>query len=195
MASVCKCGLMVQSTKDRGSKTERVERESFGMLTATCLKVNSETISQMVLAFTRVQMARDMRECGSTTSSMVKAQPYGQMEAHIQVIITKAASQASVPISGPKETLTAANGKTTRSAGSELTNGPTDDATKATGRIISCTDKVFTHGLTAVSTTGNTKMIKKTAKVPSFGQTGVNTTVYGKTDASTVKALSSLSKA
>ena len=51
MVLVCRYGKTVPSTKASGRIIKRMEKEHFGMRTATITKVNSKMINQMVTEF------------------------------------------------------------------------------------------------------------------------------------------------
>ena len=70
MAKVSFCGLMVLPTKVNGLPIRCMARESSGGLTVEFIKDNTETIRNMVMAFTLGQMVKNTRD---DLNSMEKA--------------------------------------------------------------------------------------------------------------------------
>ena len=110
MGSEFKSGLMVQSIKAIGSRTEPRVRAFFGMQMETSLKANSKMISQTDTVSTRAQTALSTKVCGSTIFSTAKAQLLGLMVRLTRVTTLKERSMALVHTSGSKGIVTVVSG-------------------------------------------------------------------------------------
>ena len=105
-------GQTVRSTKGTGSITGHKARVLSGMPTEITLKASLRTTNQMVTVCTLAQTALATKECGSTTFSTVKDQQAGLM-ALLTLGTTSRAKNTELGLtSGPREILTAGNGKT-----------------------------------------------------------------------------------
>jgi len=124
----------VRSIKETGSTIEHKAKAYFGMQMEICLKVSSKTTSQMATEYTLVLMGRNTRVCGSTTYSTDRDLQAGRTGHHTQATTNKGRNTELERTSGPRETPTVGNGKTTKLMASVFTTGLTGDATKGTGR-------------------------------------------------------------
>lgn len=70
MALEYKYGLMELNMKGNGVTIRPMERENFGMLTATFLRGIGKMIKPTVMVFTVIQMAQNTKETGKTIYKM-----------------------------------------------------------------------------------------------------------------------------
>ena len=91
-----KCGQMAHNMKVNGDSMQQMVSENLFIKTGMSMKACGETTKLMVKGLTFMLMAHNILVSGDTTSSMVKAKNHGQMEPDITETILKGRSMVKV---------------------------------------------------------------------------------------------------